>query len=711
MSCHKPGFIVVAVCVYTIARCSFAEETTAEGRGLEVSQQGQLSMDGKPLRAFGVNYYSAFSRRLIDASDTSYHDGFAELSKHGIAFARFMAGAQMPIDMKRYVDAREEYFELMDGVVRAAEEHGIGLIPSLFWNNSCIPDLVGEPRNQWGNPGSKTIAFLRQYTADVVARYRDSPAIWAWEFGNEYDLAADLPNAAEHRPPIRTDRGTPATRTDADDLTQDMIVAALQEFGRVVRSLDPRRPITTGNSLPRPSSYHQYTQRTWTADTREQFIAQLLALNPDPCNLISVHVYPHDHEKRFRQSRTSYDEILALCMEAGRRAGKPVFVGEWGAPDERDGPARDLAKRDNHAFITALDRNCVPLSALWVYDFPAQERQHNVTAENDRKYLLNALGLANDRADVVGHGAHAVRVEGGNFAGTLMDFVANKGRSGNGFNPLQHKQFRGENLFRDDATGLYFEHVFNGTAADAAIQMFTPNHDEHRVERVSDSTAVMRHPAATSAWGIESEMKCTLNGDAVDMEFAMTPTRDRFPLGYVAFMWASYMNHARDRLIRFYGYDGEKEGWIAFGEPTPEQPEGFETGTVSYWGAADLPYEDGANTLNVIEDSEKKFLLPFYYGLVDGDGDFGTQDDTMAYIMMFDQCESIRFALWNFIRNTAGERDRHSPAWDWQFVVRNPAPGRTYSYRARLLYLPFLSDEQIRTQYEDWVSHLPALQR
>ena len=69
----------------------------------------------------------------------------------------------------------------------------MSIVPSFFWHTACLPDLVGEPRNQWGNPDSKTIAFMRQYTRDVVSRYANSPAIWIWEFGNEYDLAADCP--------------------------------------------------------------------------------------------------------------------------------------------------------------------------------------------------------------------------------------------------------------------------------------------------------------------------------------------------------------------------------------------------------------------------------------------------------------------------------------------------------------------------------------
>ena len=44
---------------------------------------------------------------------------------------------------------------------------------------------------------------MRRYTEEVVRRYKDSPAIWGWEFGNEYNLAADLPaDSRDRRPPL-----------------------------------------------------------------------------------------------------------------------------------------------------------------------------------------------------------------------------------------------------------------------------------------------------------------------------------------------------------------------------------------------------------------------------------------------------------------------------------------------------------------------------
>ena len=102
-------------------------------------------------------------------------------------------------------------------------------------------------------------------------------------------------------------------------------------------------------------------------------------------------------------------------------------------------------------------------------------------------------------------------------------------------------------------------------------------------------------------------------GPYVDLAFSVTLQRERFPLGYVDFMWARYMNRTRDRRIRFYVMDGPREGWMRFGDDTPH---GFETGTVAHRDVDPLAREPGAETLNLIEHAEKTFLLPFYSRLV-----------------------------------------------------------------------------------------------
>ena len=53
---------------------------------------------------------------------------------------------------------------------------------------------------------------------------------------NDYNLAVDLPNAADHRPWTHVHKGSPATRGPDDDLQSEMVRVALIAFGDAVRA-------------------------------------------------------------------------------------------------------------------------------------------------------------------------------------------------------------------------------------------------------------------------------------------------------------------------------------------------------------------------------------------------------------------------------------------------------------------------------------------
>ena len=78
----------------------------------------------------------------------------------------------------------------------------------------------------------------------------------------------------------------------------------------------------------------------------------------------------------------------------------------------------------------------------------------------------------------------------------------------------------------------------------------------------------------------------------------------------------------------------------------------------------------------------------------------------MVYIMMFDQKEPIRFAMWNFIRDAEGNPDTHSPAWDWQYVIRQPVLNKEYGYRARIVYKPYVGRKDVIDEYEGWLREI-----
>jgi len=392
--------LLLTLFLYATGRSSLAAELSP---GLTLGPNGTVLKGGKPYRGVGLNYFSCFNRTLNNPADTSYEAGFRVLAEYHIPFVRFCATGFFPNDMKLYQKDREAYFRLMDGVVRAAETNGIGLIPSLFWYNVCVPDMVGEHLDQWGNPDSKTIAFMRQYTHEVVSRYRNSPAIWAWEFMNEWDSYCDMPNAltylpSVHYPATRTQMGQPAVRTPQDYPKTTNFIVATREFALAVRRDDPGRLIENGCSIGGDNSWHKYTENSWTQDTPEELGLMIKARNPDPINLIDVHCY--DELKGKAKLRNNEMERLDWAVAAAQKLSKPVFVGEFQSPNDFP-PGSPEYRKYFTDFLAKLDLLKVPLASAWVFDLPSQDdsskEPRNITATSKRAWELPLLRDHNDR--------------------------------------------------------------------------------------------------------------------------------------------------------------------------------------------------------------------------------------------------------------------------------------------------------------------------
>lgn len=350
--------------------------------GLSADDRGRLLLEGRPFRGIGVNYFDLFLRSLADSSSTNALHQLQVLSRRGIPFVRFMGGGYWPPEFGLWQTNRTQFLERFDQVIRAAEQARLGLIPSFCWHVATVPDLVGEPVSAWGDPSSRTHAWMREYVAEIVRRSRNSRAIWAWEFGNEYNLPADLPNAAEHRPPVVPGLGTPARRSAADELTHEQIRVAIREFAREVRRQDPHRLVLSGNAFPRKSAWHQKTRRSWETDLPEQWREMLRDDNPDPVNSLSGRLYSEDDRLR-----------LPWAVAAAAEARKPLCVGEFGVP----GPDTPANRARFAALLKELDHQGVPLAGLWVYDFAGQAGEWSVTTDNDRAWQLDEVARVNRR--------------------------------------------------------------------------------------------------------------------------------------------------------------------------------------------------------------------------------------------------------------------------------------------------------------------------
>ena len=77
------------------------------------------------------------------------------------------------------------------------------------------------------------------------------------------------------------------------------------------------------------------------------------------------------------------------------------------------------------------------------------------------KYLATGSLILLQLLTVSVNGQVTLEVESDGFKGVLHDNVSNEKRQGSGFTPLILKSYPGVNLYRDDAVGMNFEHIFN----------------------------------------------------------------------------------------------------------------------------------------------------------------------------------------------------------------------------------------------------------
>jgi Cellulase (glycosyl hydrolase family 5) len=361
--------------------------------GLSAARDGTLLLNGVPYRGVGVNYTDAFLRPLRHPEDESYRDDFRKLAANHIPFARITACGFSPSDYQLYLQDKENYFKVLDGVVQAAEKSNVGLIADLFWSNSAVSDLVGEPRDQWGNSQSKTRQFMRTYIREVVSRYVNSPAIWGWEFGNEYNNSVDLPDAWRNLPPVNPRLGRMRSRGPDDTLTTEIFASALSDFAKTVREIDGHRMLLTGNNIPRFSAYHMQTGSRGS-DNMEQWATMLLHQNPGPFNPVCIHTSPISPLPHFAKR---YNELIQTCAGAARSASKSLYIEEFVNCPPKTECSIATRRQNVNEVLAAIQANNVSLASVWVYGRKMIHDPNNVSFDDDTAPVLQMIGDFNQK--------------------------------------------------------------------------------------------------------------------------------------------------------------------------------------------------------------------------------------------------------------------------------------------------------------------------
>jgi len=369
-------YFFIYICIFSLFKFSYSQ---SECKPYPTIENGILIKNCKPYKAIGVNYYDAFLQVLRNPNKKLYKKHFKILGKKGIPFIRVNIGGYYPEDWNIYLKNKKLYFSLLDEFIQTAEKNNIGLVITLFWHIYTIPNILNEPPSSIGNPNSKTTKFIKNFTSQIVNRYKNSSAIWVWEFGNEYNLFSDIPDK----------RKTRKFKIKKLKIKWCDIVASYLIFYDTVRKIDKKRLISTGNSLLRPNSYHLAFYEKWKIDSLQQFKFMFKIFNPDIYNLISIHLYLNYLKKYKYFGIYSFEELLTFIKKIAISRKQILFIGEFGVCRKN---SIDL-KTERKIFIEMLNtikENDIKLSALWVYN-RSKNDPCNVTFENDRNYQLEYI--------------------------------------------------------------------------------------------------------------------------------------------------------------------------------------------------------------------------------------------------------------------------------------------------------------------------------
>jgi hypothetical protein len=295
--------------------------------------------------------------------------------------------------------------------------------------------------------------------------------------------------------------------------------------------------------------------------------------------------------------------------------------------------------------------------------------------------LLSSAFGQEDKADT---STSPIALEAGDLKATFADNEAygehHRNRY-NGISELGHKEAP-ENLYVPLYAGFNLEHFFGG---DYLEELFEPREHPMILSQIDDRSVRLYQPPPPRS-KVESTTLFTLvPPHAIDVSVEIVfHDLSQFRHGYAGLFWASYIHEPEDKRIHFWGIDPEnpEPHWIS----SYSDKHGVK-GSHLYIADSFMTYfAPDFNTVLASDFSDHRWIESFYFG----------KSGKMVYALFFDREKGIRFS-----QSPTGGGD-NNPAWDHQFIVPNPEIGKTYGYRARLVYKPFVSAEDVREEYHRW---------
>ncbi len=329
-----------------------------------MERRGQeLWLDQESHRVAGANIYS-FAYRTADEQsrllDLAQAFGFNTLRIWAFNDQQLPAADQVCFQWLRpgavAPEIREGAYGLnrLDNAVRLAGERGVRLILTL---TNYHPDYGGMPRyQQWlgltdlhdfyRDPGA--LAVFQGYAAAIVARYRNNPAVLAWEIANE------------PRCPDNT-----ALLTDW-----------LARMSGFLRTQAPRQLIAAGDE---GFFSRKRAGNNWLFNgSRGVSCEDILAI--PAIDFGTYHLYPDQWVKK--EDPLAFGQMwIAEHIAAGKRANKPMLLEEFGLPPSSDRDAIYAAWRE------AVELQAGAGSLVWMLGEAGQGDQYLLSSLSDAPSL------------------------------------------------------------------------------------------------------------------------------------------------------------------------------------------------------------------------------------------------------------------------------------------------------------------------------------
>ncbi len=318
--------------------------------GLTADEFGNLYLAGNPFCGYGFNSFSAVTRYVYDGCAPTFEEQFKLAKKYNIPFIRVNFGGYWSNYYKSFDDNPDEVLQKMQEILECAQKYEIGLVCSILWYDGAVSAHVGEKRSAMGNPESKTVAYTKKYVSTIVNKFKDMPAVWAWEIGNEYNLDADLCDR-ELKNYLPAGPDTPKTPDGYDYYTSEELATYVKIVGEEIRKYDKDRIISTGNGDMRSSSKAMHNAALnhdenhlwdidWSSDTIDDFYDMCAYYTPDPLDTVCFHIQHSELDEngnasyidlwpRFGQLISTADYITAF-LTAAKKIGKVMYFGEMG---------------------------------------------------------------------------------------------------------------------------------------------------------------------------------------------------------------------------------------------------------------------------------------------------------------------------------------------------------------------------------------------